>query len=202
VLSHIAAFLGVSAVVICTPGPDTALTVRNTLVGGRRGGLLTAVGVATGLAVWTIFAAAGVAALLRASEPAFLALRVAGSAYLIYLGAHALWAAVRRGSADPLAPARRVRVAGFRQGLLSNLGNPKVAVFFVSLLPQFGTSFGALLGLGLAFAGLTLLWLTTYAFAVTRARRWLARSRVRRTLDAITGTVLVAFGIRLATEHR
>ena len=90
-----------------------------------------------------------------------------------------------------------------RQGLVSNLGNPKMAVFFTSLLPQFTTSpsFGSLLALGLVFCSLTLVWLTAYAFAVAKAGDFLRRSRVRRALDALTGAVLVALGLRLAAEH-
>jgi threonine/homoserine/homoserine lactone efflux protein len=91
--------------------------------------------------------------------------------------------------------------AAFRQGLVSNLGNPKMAVFFTSLLPQFGHSFAALLVLGLVFCAMTLGWLCTYAYAVARAGDFLRRSRVRRTLDAVTGAVLVAFGLRLAVER-
>jgi len=145
------AFLGVSALVIVTPGQDTALTIRNTLAAGRRGGVLTALGVAAGQATWALAAAAGVTALLRASEPAFLALRLAGSAYLVYLGLQALRAALRRDHAVATAAVARRRVHAFRQGIISNLGNPKMAVFFTSLLPQFGSSFPALLALGLVF---------------------------------------------------
>src|SRR4249920_2481138 len=93
-LDGLFAFVAVSAVVICTPGQDTALTIRNTLAGGRRAGLATAAGVSLGQAAWTLAASVGVVALLQASEPAFRALRLAGAAYLIYLGARALWAAV------------------------------------------------------------------------------------------------------------
>jgi threonine/homoserine/homoserine lactone efflux protein len=190
-------FVLVAAVVICTPGPDTALTIRNTLVGGRGNGLRTAQGVAVGQALWTLAASAGIAALVAASQPVFVALRVAGAAYLGWLGVQALMAAVRgrrhehrlRGSA-----------AGFRQGLLSNLANPKMAVFFTSLLPQFGTGFGELLGLGLVFATMTLLWLSAYAIAVARTKRLLVRGRVRRTLDTLMGLALVGFGTRLALE--
>jgi threonine/homoserine/homoserine lactone efflux protein len=191
------AFLGVSLVVIVTPGQDTALTIRNTLQGGRVAGIRTAAGVALGQAAWALAAAAGVTALLRASEPAFLALRIAGAAYLVWLGALALRSALR-GSAAHL-PARCG--ASLRQGLLSNLGNPKMAVFFTSLLPQFGHSFPTLLGLGLVFCALTLAWLSAYAVAVARAGDLLRRSRVRRALDAVTGTVLVALGVRLLTSH-
>ena len=204
------AFLGVAALVIATPGQDTALTVRNTLAGGRAAGIATAAGVTLGLLVWSVAASAGLAALIAASEPVFQAIRILGAAYLVYLGAHSLLAAIRgaqpragraAGSGSPLAP----RTA-LRQGLLSNLGNPKIVVFFSSLLPQFVTtdtaSFAALLALGVLFAVLTLAWLVLYAVAVARAGDLLRRGRVRRALDAVTGTVLVAFGIRLVTSDR
>src|SRR4051812_42836877 len=95
-MAQLAGFLAVAAVVICTPGQDTALTIRNALVGGRRSGVATALGVALGQVCWTIAAAAGVVAVLRASQPAFTALRLAGAAYLILLGAQSLVAALRR----------------------------------------------------------------------------------------------------------
>src|ERR687895_1794004 len=95
-MTELAAFVGVALVVICTPGPDTALTIRNSLLGGRRAGVFTALGVSTGQAVWTLAASAGIAALLVASEPAFRALKLLGAAYLIWLGAQTLWGAFRR----------------------------------------------------------------------------------------------------------
>ena len=199
-LETLAAFVAVSAVVICTPGQDTALTIRNTLGGGRRSGVATAAGVALGQAVWTLAASAGLVALLSASEPAFRALKLAGAAYLVYLGAHSLYAALRRRErADRPRGEGAPPPRALRQGVLSNLGNPKMAVFFASLLPQFGDSFLALLALGLLFCTLTFAWLTFYAFAVDRLRRLLG-GPVRRVLDAITGAVLVALGIRLARE--
>ena len=209
-MGELLAFLAVSALVIVTPGQDTALTIRNTLAGGRRSGIGTALGVSAGQAVWTLAASAGVAALLVASEPAFLALKLAGAAYLVYLGAQSLLAAFGLGGRrehGPAASARRLspRVA-FRQGAVSNLGNPKMAVFFTSLLPQFapsgGGSFAAMLALGLLFCTMTLAWLTAYSFAVDRAGAVLRRPAVRRALDAVTGAVLVALGLRLATERR
>jgi threonine/homoserine/homoserine lactone efflux protein len=206
-LGELAAFLGISALVIVTPGQDTALTIRNTLLAGRGAGAFTALGVAAGQACWTLAASVGIAALLVASEPAFLALKLVGAAYLVYLGAQVLVSALfRRGRYQAprgthgdrgLAPQ-----AAFRQGLISNLGNPKMAVFFTSLLPQFGGSFASLLALGLVFCSLTLVWLTAYAVAVARAGDLLRRPRVRRTLDAVTGAVLVALGLRVATEPR
>jgi threonine/homoserine/homoserine lactone efflux protein len=202
--AQLIAFLGVSFVVIATPGQDTALTIRNTLVGGRRSGALTAVGVSAGQACWTVAASAGVVALLRASEPAFLTIRFVGAAYLVFLGVQALVSALRgRFEHDaPVMPGRGVmpRIA-FRQGLLSNLGNPKMAVFFTSLLPQFASSFIGLAAFGLLFCTLTLLWLTAYAAVVARAGNYLRRSRVRRWIEGVTGAVLVSLGLRLAAER-
>ena len=191
---------------IVTPGQDTALTISRTLAGGRGAGIRTAAGVVCGQAVWALAASAGVAALLVASEPAFVALKVAGAAYLVFLGGRALHAALR-GRAPNGDDAREPSDSGgggdsLRQGLLSNLGNPKMAVFFSSLLPQFGDSFFALLGLGLLFCALTMLWLSAYALAIARAGDLFRRPRVRRTLDAVTGAALVALGIRLAATDR
>ncbi|HUP32344.1 MAG TPA: LysE family translocator [Gaiellaceae bacterium] len=202
-MAELAAFFGIAILVIVTPGQDTALTIRNSLLGGRAAGVATAAGVAAGQACWTIAASIGLAALLVASEPVFVALKLAGAAYLVYLGLHALRQAIRpvarsveRADGVPLAPGR-----AFRQGLLSNLGNPKMAVFFTSLLPQFGSSFWSLLVLGLVFCSLTFAWLAAYSFAVARAGDLLRRPRIRRSLDALTGTILVAFGLRLAAER-
>jgi threonine/homoserine/homoserine lactone efflux protein len=205
-MSELAAFLGVAVLVIVTPGPDTAITIRSTLLGGRIGGVMTAFGVIAGQACWTLAASAGIAALLVASEPAFLAVKFAGAAYLVYLGVQALLAAIRR---EP-PPGPQPRRAGpalppgkaFRQGLISDLGNPKMAAFFTSLLPQFGSSFSGMLALGLTFCALTWLWLALYATAVAKMQETLRRPRVRRTMEAITGTVLVALGIRIAAEGR
>jgi threonine/homoserine/homoserine lactone efflux protein len=196
-LGHALAFVGVSLLVIVTPGQDTALTIRNTLFGGRRGGVLTALGVVSGQLTWAIAASAGLAAVLLASRPVFTGLRLAGAAYLVLLGAQALVSAIRGHGAGH--PARR-RGAPYRQGILSNLGNPKMVVFFTSLLPQFASSFGSMLALGAAFASLTLLWLSFYAVAVARAASLLRRSRVQRAIDAVTGAVLVALGLRLAAD--
>jgi len=198
-VTHLVAFLGVSLLVIVTPGQDTALTIRNTLLGGRRAGVRTAAGVAAGQATWTLAASAGVVALLRASEPAFTAVRLVGAAYLVYLGLQTL---LRRGRVEPRAGDGGSSRRALRQGLLSNLGNPKMAVFFTSLLPQFGSSFAVLVALGLVFCSLTFLWLSGYAWAVARAGDVLRRPRIRRALDRVTGVVLVAFGLRLAVERR
>jgi threonine/homoserine/homoserine lactone efflux protein len=200
-MSELVAFLGVAVLVIVTPGPDTAMTIRGTLLGGRRAGVMTALGVISGQACWTIAASAGITALLVASEPAFVALKVLGAAYLVYLGVQAIVAAIRGTVAHEVeaSGARLPARTAYRQGLVSDLGNPKMAAFFTSLLPQFGTSFWGMLALGLTFCALTGLWLAAYATALSRLH---ASARVRRTIEAVTGTVLVALGVRLATESR
>ncbi len=205
-----AAFVGISAVVIMTPGQDTALTIRNTLLGGRPAGVATAVGVAVGQGGWTLAASLGLTAVLVASEFAFAAIRLIGAGYLVYLGAHAVWIAIRPGNAeDRPADARSIEMTprkALRQGVLSNLGNPKMAIFFSSLLPQFvapGSSpFAAMLVLGLVFVSMTLVWLSIYAAVVARAGHILRRPRVRRAFDAAMGTILLAFGVRLAIDRR
>lgn len=210
-MRELAAFLGIAVVVIVTPGQDTALTIRNTLAGGRRAGVFTALGVSAGQAVWTVAASVGIAALLVASEPAFLALKLAGAAYLVYLGAQAIVRAVRAGGlGDPTGseaavPATMRPATAFRHGLVSNLGNPKMAAFFTSLLPQFTETdapFGTPLLLGVLFCAMTLTWLSGYAFVIVRASALVRRSGLGRALHAVAGVVLIALGIRLATATR
>ena len=206
------AFVGVSIVVITTPGPDTAITIRNTLFGGRSGGIFTALGVACGLTVWAFATSAGIVALLVASEPLFLALKYAGAAYLVFLGIHALreaiWPSSHTDGAQSMdQPMRRLTApAAFRQGLISDLGNPKIAVFFASLLPQFvpagAATFSAMLLLGVTFAVMTLIWLSFYIAVIAKAGDFLRRPAIRRTIEGVTGTVLIALGVRLASEQR
>jgi threonine/homoserine/homoserine lactone efflux protein len=199
------AYLAVAIVVIAVPGQDTALTIRNTAFGGRRAGVLTAAGVASAQLVWTFATALGLAALLVAWEPGFTALRLVGAAYLIVLGGVFLRDAVRGRPRRHLSQdegGTRPGSHSYRQGLLSNLGNPKMGVFFTSLLPQFASTFAGLLALGAVFAGMTLAWLAAYALVVASVGGVLLRPRVRRALDAVTGAVLVAFGLRLAGERR
>ena len=201
------AFLAVSALVIMTPGPDTALTIRNVLLVGRRGGISTALGVSTGQAAWAIATAAGVAALLAASRPVFLVVKFAGAAYLTFLGATALRAAMRPSVAQSDIDSRHGKATGvrraFRQGVISNLANPKMAVYFTAVLPQVvgaHASFAPLAMFGLAFSLLTFAWLSLYSVAVSWAGAVLLRPRVRRALEATTGAVLIALGLHVAAE--
>jgi threonine/homoserine/homoserine lactone efflux protein len=202
-LASYLAFLGVSLLVICTPGQDTALTIRNTLVGHSRAGIATAAGVALGQATWSLATSAGLAVVLATSAPLFFAIRLAGAAYLIYLGGRSLYAAISHREGPPATAKPQSSRSALLQGYLSNLSNAKMVAFFISLLPPFAgphPSFGLLLVLGLNFCLLTFMWLVGYAIAVDRLGDWLRRSAVRRVLDGILGAVLVGLGLRVATE--
>jgi threonine/homoserine/homoserine lactone efflux protein len=208
------AFLGVATLVIITPGPDTAITVRNALLGGRVGGIFTALGVAIGQAIWALATSIGVVAVLVACEPLFLAIKYAGAVYLVFLGLQALRDMMRASApADTPRAAQRRRLSpnrALRQGIISDLSNPKMAVFFVSLLPQFapfsesggGADLFALLALGLVFSLMTFCWLACYSLAVAKAGDFLRRGKIRRIIDGITGSVLLALGLRAAVSDR
>jgi threonine/homoserine/homoserine lactone efflux protein len=196
---HVLPFLAVSAIVVVTPGVDMALVTKSALLHGRAAARATALGVNLGIFLWTLAAALGLAAVIAASAAAFTAIKLAGALYLVYLGVRALL-----GSHETLTV-----VAGgsaFRQGLASNLLNPKIAVFFTSLLPQFvdsaHTSPQDLLLLGLLFNCMGVAWLLTYAELAARGRNVLGRPRVKRALDRLTGVALVGLGVRLAFERR
>jgi RhtB (resistance to homoserine/threonine) family protein len=208
--THLLVFIGVAAIVIMIPGPDTAVVTKNVLLHGRRTALATSLGVSAGLSVWTLAAAGGVASLLRASAVAFTVLKLIGALYLVWLGIQALRAAGRAaaGAEDPLLAVRPAIGArgGFRQGFLSDLANPKIGIFFTSLLPQFVDPgrpvLVPFLVLGAVFVLMTVLWLFAYTLIAARAAQTLRRPRVKAALDRFTGVVLIAIGIRLATEHR
>ncbi len=200
-------FVGLAAIVIVVPGPDMALVLRNGVVSGRRAALATAAGVILGLLVWALTAALGVAAILAASTSAFTLLKIAGAAYLIFLGVQALRAAWRGAGWDGAARDEARRASSpFRQGLLSNLLNPKIALVFTTLIPQFvdpdGPAVAQTFLLAAILIAMGLVWLTSYALLVARIGVLLQRPSVRRVLNAVTGTVLTALGLRLALERR
>ena len=203
-MANVIAFVGVVALIVVVPGPDMALVLQNGLARGRHAAVRTALGINAGLLVWAVAAALGVAALVRASEPAFTALRLAGAAYLVWLGGHALLAARRGGGDHAARPARR-QVSPFAQGLLSNLLNPKIALVFTTLIPQFVDRSEPVVPQTLLLAGifiaLGLLWLISYALLVARIGALLRRTVVRRVLNAVTGTALCVLGLRVALER-
>jgi threonine/homoserine/homoserine lactone efflux protein len=203
-------FLGVIALLTITPGADMAMVSRSVFLGGRRAAFGTTLGIAAGCMTWAIASAAGVAAVLAASETAYDALRLVGAAYLVWLGVQSLWAARSAYTEAPRAnvggqtlnnaPLRRP----FRQGLLTNLFNPKIALFYTTFLPQFIRPGDPvlLLSIGMATVHIVLgiVWLSAYAWLLDRAVEAFRGSQIRRALDGLTGTVLVALGIRVAAD--
>jgi threonine/homoserine/homoserine lactone efflux protein len=201
-LVALATFAAAAVVVILFPGPDTLVVLRSVLRGGRSRGAGTAAGILTGLAVWVGVAALGLAAVLRASQLAYDVLRIAGAAYLAWLGIQSLRSMARKVPEPELRGG--IVGTGYFAGLVTNLLNPKVGVFFVTFLPGFvphGDPVGATsLLLGAEFVVLSVgYFLLLLAFA-TRLVRWLSTPRIRRRLDALTGAVLLGFGARLAAE--
>jgi len=183
------------------------VVTKNTLAGGRRRGRWTALGVSSSNLVQGPAAAFGLSALIVKVQPVFEAIKWAGVAYLVYLGVQALRSA-RRGEYPPLdgdgAASAAQNLAGWRQGFISNITNPKVLVFYLAVLPQFlspGADLGWLLVLAWSHAVLGLAYLFVLITGLHGARRLLMRRRVRRALDATTGAVLLGFGAKLATEH-
>ena len=205
--TRLLAFAAVSALLIVVPGPDMALVGRNALRGGWRSAWPTALGVAAGIAGWGLGSVLGVAALLAASAVAFTIVKLAGAAYLLYLGLHSLRAGLSRRDPGPQVPvgAPEARAgAAFRQGLLGNLLNPKAAVIFVTVIPQFirpGDSPVRLLGMLLIFEIMLVAWLGLYGYLLGRAGQSRVGQRVRCTLQTVSGLVLVGFAARLATER-
>jgi RhtB (resistance to homoserine/threonine) family protein len=202
-------FIGVAAIVIVVPGPDTAVVTKNVLLHGRRAAFGTSLGVSAGLSVWTLAAAVGVASVVRASAVAFTVLKLIGALYLIWLGLQALRVVGHTESGTRPSTANRPAMGafgGFRQGLLSDLANPKIGIFFTSLLPQFVDPGHSVLlpflALGAVFVVMTVVWLFAYCLIAARAAKTLQRPRVRAAMDRITGIVLIALGVRLAIEHR
>lgn len=206
-LAAVTAFSVAAALLVMLPGPDTLVVVRSMVRGGRRRAAWTAIGGLTGLVIWVAVTALGLAAVLRASHDAYLALKLAGAAYLIWLGVQSLRARalgpVPEASASP-APARRRLGEGFGAGLSTNLLNPKIGVLFVALLPGFipaGHSVGATsLLLGAIYIAETAVYVVVLIALSGPVVRWMSNARVRRRLDRLMGVVFVAFGIQLAAK--
>jgi len=212
-IPQLLAFLVVAGLLTITPGADMALVMRHALGSGRRQAFFASLGIGLGCLIWGTASALGVAVVLARSALAFTVLKYVGGAYLIYLGAQALRSAVRRESItrrakdtkeDPSECPRRgpSGSACFVQGLLTNLLNPKVAVFYLTFLPQFVAPDRPVLPQSVFLAtthvlmGLT--WLTVYARFLDRMAAVLLTNRVKRRIEAVTGAVLMGLGIRLA----
>lgn len=197
-------FLPVAVVLCLTPGPATVLVIRSALRTGRRDALLTCAGNSIGILMWAVAAALGVAALVAASEAAYTALKLAGGAYLVFLGVRTLRSRGHLSLDDAAGPSRTGRRA-LADGLVTSFANPKLAVFFLALLPQFVPEGGAVLPHALAIALLLIacdvVWFSVLATIVVRTRRAFVVGRWARWAERVTGTVLVGLGVRLAVSR-
>jgi threonine/homoserine/homoserine lactone efflux protein len=199
------AWVALSALLIATPGPDTALIIRNALAAGPRASTMSALGVAAGTLVWVTASAVGVGLLLERSSTAFTILKLAGAAYLCYLGLRSLLSP-RDQTVTPVAGGLKLGDRGaWSQGLFSNLLNPKTGAFFVTVMPQFtipGDPPIRLLLMVAAFEVMLLAWLIAYGHVVSRLGRSGLGTRVRQVMTRLTGLVLIGLGARLAFERR
>lgn len=199
-------YLVVSAILIVTPGPDMALVARNAVKGGYPAARATAFGVGTGILLWGVFSAVGLAAALAASAALFSGVKLTGAVFLVALGVRCLWAALRTTDAQSQAgePTPVGAWGRFVQGLVGNMLNPKAGAIFVAVVPQFieptdgAARVAAMTG---GFVLMVTIWLNGYGFLVARATKHFG-PRIRRILDAVAGSVMVGLGVRLAMEHR
>lgn len=198
------AFAAAGALVVLIPGPDTLVVLRAVVLGGRRQAALTSLGVLTGLTVWSAAATLGLTALLRASQDGYLVLRLVGAAYLLYVGAQALRSRAVGRMEDQMVPPRSIVGRGFRAGVMTDLLNPKVGVFFITFFPAFIPRNAPVatmtVALGLIFVIETAVYFALMLLFVERLTRWLSTERFRRRLNRATGAVLIGFGLRLAVE--
>jgi threonine/homoserine/homoserine lactone efflux protein len=216
VLTALLAFTAVAVVLTITPGLDTMLVLRTAIGAGPRVGLLAGLGIGLGCYVWGVATAVGLTALLAASELAFTILRIAGAAYLVWLGGRALWNARKRKATaagggeqaelDAAPPAGLGALAAIRNGFLTNLLNPKIGVFYMTLLPQFvppGRSvFWTTLALVTIHNVLGMLWFGLLASAARTMRHRLSRPNVKRRIEQLTGLAFLGFGVQLATQAK
>ena len=204
--AQLLAFLVVAGLLTITPGADMALVMRHALGSGRRQAFFASLGIGLGCLIWGTASALGVAVVLARSALAFTVLKYIGGAYLLYLGARALGGAIRDDSTTKDTKKDYSSRLAFGQGLFTNLLNPKVAVFYLTFLPQFVAPDRPVLPQSIFLATthvlMGLVWLTVYARFLDRMAAVLLTSRVKRRIEAVTGAVLMALGIRLALAKR
>lgn len=203
-LVTVATFAIAAALLVILPGPDTLVFLRSLVRDGRGAAVRTLAGTLTGLAIWVSVAVLGLTAVLRASHDAYLALRVIGAAYLIWLGFQALRPSRRSAAAADRPPARMSLSSGFVAGLATDLLNPKVGIFFVTFLPTFIAADQPVAATSLLLGGIYIAETAVYFIVLLGASRavtrWMSTERIRRRIDRTMGAVFIAFGLRLVLE--
>ncbi|OCS93746.1 LysE family translocator [Caryophanon latum] len=205
-MTNITLFMIACVLLIILPGPDTAIVTKNTIVYGKKAGFQTMIGSCCGLVIHTVAAVAGLSALIVQSAVAFTILKYVGAAYLCYLGVRTLMnmRAKKVTNEEQLVEAKGK--SAFMQGFITNVTNPKVAVFFLTFLPQFlapdANVFLAFLAMGSIYSGMTLVWFIFYVYLLNSIRNFMQRPATAAIIEAMTGIVLIGFGIKLAFEQR
>ena len=207
VIASLPAFLLAVLLISVSPGPAMALILRRAAVRGTRAALPTVLGLEAGLYLWALAAGAGLAAVVATSEIAYTVLRVVGAAVLLYLGLRAWWLAWSdHGDAELTASGARSGRGAFVEGLVVQLANPKAAVFMFAFYPQFVPDDGRVLawtaGLALLQVSVETVLYMGLAAAVGRASQWFRRPKVRRRLEAVSGSALIGLGVRVAVTSR
>ena len=209
--NQVLAFTGIAALLTITPGADTMLVMRSVFARGQRAGLSTSLGICSGLFFHATLSALGLSLILVRSATAFEVVKLIGALYLIYLGSQSLWRAFgyfasKVTAGEAINKQKKEWWRSFLEGLLTNVLNPKVAIFYLAFLPQFISPGDPVLAKSLLLAGihfvLGILWLSLVTIFLARLRTLLVRPGVQRTLEATTGAILIAFGARLAMERR
>jgi threonine/homoserine/homoserine lactone efflux protein len=207
-IHHYWLFIATAILLVITPGQDTFFILGRSLAGGRSAGIAAALGITAGSVIHTFAAALGLSALLATSPYAFMAVKFAGAAYLIYIGVRALASRANGLPGEDAGRGADGRWSAFRQGILSNLLNPKVALFFLALMPQFidaGSTrkVGAFIALGLTFVALGVVWCLVLAVAAAKLRgAFLRRPSMASVLNKVAGTLFIALGLKLATVRQ
>ncbi|MBQ4870347.1 LysE family translocator [Priestia megaterium] len=192
---------------IILPGPDTAIMTKNTLTVGKQGGFKTMLGICCALSIHTLTAIVGLSAIIAKSALLFSIFKYIGAVYLIYLGIKSLWTLRNKNTTEtiePIAKSKYKNESSFKQGFLTNLLNPKIAVFFLTFLPQFvnpeSHTFMPFLILGITYIVLTIVWYLFYIYLLNQISSFMKKPKTQKVIEGITGTILIGFGIKLALE--
>lgn len=197
-------FVIMAILLIILPGPDTAIATNNTLTVGRAGGIKTILGTCCALMIHTLAAVVGLSAIIVKSAMLFSVFKYVGAVYLMYLGIKTLWALKNKTAAELPVEYKYKNTSCFKQGFLTNLLNPKVAVFFLTFLPQFvdggSNTFVPFLTMGMTYTVLTALWFVFYVYLLNHISAFMKKPRTQAVFEGLTGTVLIGFGVKLALE--